>query len=40
MIQQLDTGLNLTLEGEKLTGTTEGGDLRETARIEFEKVKE
>ena len=30
----------LTLQGEKLAGTTEGGDLRENARIELERVKE
>ena len=30
----------LTAAGEKLTGTTEGGDLREKATIEFERTKD
>jgi hypothetical protein len=29
----------LTLDGEKMTGTTEGGDLREQATIELVKMK-
>ena len=29
----------VTLEGDKMTGTTEGGDLRETATIELVRMK-
>jgi hypothetical protein len=30
----------LTVDGEKMTGTTEGGDLRGKATIEFARIKE
>jgi hypothetical protein len=30
----------LTMDGEKMTGTTEGGDLRDRATIEFTRMKQ